>query len=909
MRYFKLFAVGTVLGSYKYSIKDAVKKGVIRHFDHISELPTTQWYRVPQNGEIYSTFEKDHHMRSENCNMNLNHVEYNIADDIYDQEGNNIENFFPRKMSDLNWPQMDGSLVRNIYPTYMAIHGGKRQFCILRRYFGKTVDGFIGEPRNREWGPYRCSRLKLVDPDKTSDVEADNYYNPGDYNYGQYHKFIALRSGPERKYKPIINLVDIRAQADFFGPMYTRLDLDSDELHPIGKWENHRAITNYAKNDILEKYNVIKFYNAEHELFNDNSRLRLVGKEPVTIWYDMEKVDDKIHTKETRKGLMFEVDTMMPTYAFLTGGAYDEHVMSHEINSADNVKSNWFRRNMVPNYISRSFKSGFMRTGTLIGGYHEKYDRDLASALDQPGNNRPCCTNSVSGYEGYNVEDTRKKGVGYMYQPTFAPFWLTMSHTTCDTADEATECSEEYIPWINTDGGPQFSEVDICQKIQLKRFGEDATCNTRANLANDGLREYLDEHVARNDFASQAGGTEESFWAYFYTGNQNELIKHNFIEEKGVEIGLTDYADNKKRNDKNADFWIEEGHDEPKMFMSTYIGTMDRSEDGCSGKNPTKVKVNYKCSATQHKRNEIEEKDASSFISANDDYQDDWVSDNGMYKKFVEKKVSGTLIDIFENDLLFNDFEVHPPRFDAINCKLSLFNDFCIYHFDKLSISEANAKCASDETVAAECSEICESDYLGCRKKMENEEIPECTNCTCKLPLENEMYLNPVNGKPLKYKDDDDNLEYEAFLDDELNRGIYYNPPDGEKKRCEFNVINPNGVSLAYAYNHYYDMGKNTLGDKNELKHTITEIKKPGDCSTIEITVDTDCGVSDCEDCEDEKPDNDANYDNYWSYNSRCVEDEWDSIYDTMFLDITKNQGEQGVTGKFKDLTREELLN
>ena len=240
-----------------------------------------------------------------------------------------------------------------------------------------------------------------------------------------------------------------------------------------------------------------------------------------------------------------------------------------------------------------------------------------------------------------------------------------------------------------------------------------------------------------------------------------------------------------------------------------------------------------KCSATQHKRNEIEEQDASSFMSANDDYQDDWLSDDGMYKKFVEKKVSGTLIDIFENDLLFNDFEVHPPRFDAINCKLSLFNDFCIYHFDKLSMSEANAKCASDETVAAECSKICEPDYFDkCTEKLEKEEIAE--NC----------YINPVNGKPLKYNTDEGTLVYEAFLDFELNRGTYYNPPDGEKKRCEFNVINPNGVSLAYAYNHYYDTGKNTLGDKNELKHTITEIKKPGDCSTIEITVDADCGMS-----------------------------------------------------------------
>ena len=80
----------------------------------------------------------------------------------------------------------------------------------------------------------------------------------GDYNHGQYTKFIALRSGPERKYKPIINLVDIRAQVDYFGPMYQRLDLDTDDLHPIGKWENHRAITNYTRNEIIQKYNVIK---------------------------------------------------------------------------------------------------------------------------------------------------------------------------------------------------------------------------------------------------------------------------------------------------------------------------------------------------------------------------------------------------------------------------------------------------------------------------------------------------------------------------------------------------------------------------------------------------------------------------------------------------------------------------
>ena len=143
------------------------------------------------------------------------------------------------------------------------------------------------------------------------------------------------------------------------------------------------------------------------------------------MWYN----DDKNH----RKGLMTEVDTMMPTYAFLNGGPYDEHIMSKMINDKLNVQGNWFRRNMVPNYINRSFKSGFMRTGSLVGGAHPEYDRDVATVIDQPGMNRPCCSNSVGGYEGYNVEDTRKKGVGYMYQPSFAPFWLALSNTDCDT--------------------------------------------------------------------------------------------------------------------------------------------------------------------------------------------------------------------------------------------------------------------------------------------------------------------------------------------------------------------------------------------------------------------------------------------------------------------------------------------
>ena len=244
-------------------VKEAVSKGIIRHFDHITDLPSSQWYRVPQPGDTYLEFQNKQFENSKTCDQSTDDLEYNI-EDPYVTEGLAP---YPRHVSDLSWPQAEGTLLRNVYPQYMAIHGGVRQFCVLRRYFAKTIDGSIDEPRDKEWGPYRCTHIMpLTGKKKTG-----------------YAKVISLRSGPHRKYKPIMNLVDIRSQADYFGPMHQQLALDSEDIKPVGKWQNNRPITNFTRNEILEKYNVKKFYNSEHEIFNDNSRLRLLADRTIRM--------------------------------------------------------------------------------------------------------------------------------------------------------------------------------------------------------------------------------------------------------------------------------------------------------------------------------------------------------------------------------------------------------------------------------------------------------------------------------------------------------------------------------------------------------------------------------------------------------------------------------------------------
>ena len=74
-----------------------------------------------------------------------------------------------------SWPQMDGFLVRNVYPTYMGIFGGPRQFCFLRRYMAKTWWGIPDVPRDREWGPYRCTGRQVRD--------SNNVQTPYDKGY------------------------------------------------------------------------------------------------------------------------------------------------------------------------------------------------------------------------------------------------------------------------------------------------------------------------------------------------------------------------------------------------------------------------------------------------------------------------------------------------------------------------------------------------------------------------------------------------------------------------------------------------------------------------------------------------------------------------------------------------------
>ena len=40
-----------------FLVSISVQEGIIRHFDHITDLPSSPWYRVPQKGEDYKTFQ------------------------------------------------------------------------------------------------------------------------------------------------------------------------------------------------------------------------------------------------------------------------------------------------------------------------------------------------------------------------------------------------------------------------------------------------------------------------------------------------------------------------------------------------------------------------------------------------------------------------------------------------------------------------------------------------------------------------------------------------------------------------------------------------------------------------------------------------------------------------------------
>jgi hypothetical protein len=48
---------------------------------------------------------------------------------------------------------------------------------------------------------------------------------------------------------------------------------------------------------------------------------------------------------------------MMPTYALISGQPYGTSIFSVDVDD-------WHIRNIVPNYIERTFKGGFMKTGT-----------------------------------------------------------------------------------------------------------------------------------------------------------------------------------------------------------------------------------------------------------------------------------------------------------------------------------------------------------------------------------------------------------------------------------------------------------------------------------------------------------------------------------------------------------------
>jgi len=609
---------------YERTIGESVKNGIVKHFDHVTDLPTTPWYRVPQgvgDDTTYAAFQSKQVQQAQSCDQNLDSLTY--ATDAMDQS--------VKTVSSLKWPQSSGSVLRNVYPTYLSINGGVRNFCVLRRYLYKTVrrQYLPDTPRDREWGPYRCAKMQ---------------------DDGQFQKFISLRSGPYRKYQPILNLVDIRAQPEWFGEMYTKLALDSDTMDPVGKWQNNRPITNFTRNSVLEKYNVLKFYNAEHELFNDNSRFRLVGKELIDI----------AATKhEGFTGQIQEVDTMMPSYTIITGGPFKSSLFAGE--NADT----WHRRNMVPNYITRSFKGGFMRTGSLI---HNIKD-DAFYILDNPGFGRPCCTNSAPGYEGYNNADMVKKAVGYMFHPSFAPFFLAQKSSDCK--DGTTWCTETYGHMVDLPASfrppTQWDRRDSHKPDEAdNNIAMDDT--TMAPLSNflqltdptkqDSPLSYAESHKMAMVAGVDPHKIERNLYYYLYTGNSRDLIEKNYIElyGYGVDDAITKYP-------------IADNLDWPTLDMKMF--------GKCESKTGTEVKVNYICDAGQYWRNEQEKKDAVAYVSPHDDYMDAWmeVGRHALYRKWVRMHNYRTFAsDIFENDPLYRDFEHFAPRFPMIDCTRKVFD-------------------------------------------------------------------------------------------------------------------------------------------------------------------------------------------------------------------------------------------
>lgn len=627
MRYSQILILGIAqqTAAFERTIGESVKNGIVKHFDHVTDLPTTPWYRVPQGvagDETYAAFQTKQVADAQQCDQNLDSLAYAV--DGYDQSVTTV--------SSLRWPQSSGSVLRNVYPTYLAINGGVRNFCVLRRYLYKTVrrQYLPDTPRDREWGPYRCAKMGQE---------------------GDFQKFISLRSGPYRKYQPILNLVDIRAQPEWFGEKYTKLALDSDTMDPVGKWQNNRPITNFTRNSVLEKYNVLKFYNAEHELFNDNSRFRLVGKELIDI---------AAATHAGFSGQMQEVDTMMPSYTIVTGGPFKSSVFQPE--TADT----WHRRNMVPNYITRSFKGGFMRTGSLI---HNIKD-DAFYILDNPGFGRPCCTNSAPGYEGYNSADMVKKAVGYMFHPSFAPFFLTKKSSTC-TGSAGTACVETYQHMV--DLPKSFTAPDNANRRKNDVIAEENNNiamdeNTMAPLSDflqltdpthdDRSLSYAESHEMAMVAGVDPHKIERNLYYYLYTGNSRKLIEKNYIElyGYGVDDAVTKYP-------------IADNLDWPTLDMKMF--------DKCEGKTGTEVKVTYTCDANQYWRNQQEKTDAAAYVSPHDDYMDAWmeVGRHALYRKWVRMHNYRTFAsDIFENDPLYRDFEHFAPRFPMIDCTRKVFD-------------------------------------------------------------------------------------------------------------------------------------------------------------------------------------------------------------------------------------------
>jgi len=984
-----LFSVGES-ANFAINIQDAVEKGIIRHFDHITDLPSTPWYRVPQNNSNYLSFQKEQYQNAKNCDQSLDGLEYNL--NYSTDDNHHPTHYYLNFTSDLNWPQTNGQVLRNIYPTYMGIMGGVRQFCVLRRYLFKSLNSLPDSAFGREWGPYRCS------------VRKD----------GSFQKFIALRAGPQRKYKPVMNLVDIRAQAEYFGPHYTKLKLDDELLDPMGKWQNNRPITNYTRNEILEKYNIVKFYNAEHELFNDNSRFRLVGKDMMEIG--------------GHSGRMWEVDLMSPTYTINTGGPIFNSSLFHPFHEfypwthtkerqefMDGIRSlnitnyietnttagknwpiqgaqsyegylytqpytifniyyptppsrrfyhhNWtwaneclnetqsstalcinsttdadklytypriynpasqddgLKRQQIPNYITRSFKSGFMRTGALF-----RFDDDQFSMLDGPGFNRPCCTNSASGYEGYNTFDNIKKSVSYMYTPSFAPFFLARTSFSCTSA-KCIEVYEDYWEpkqYFMSYWADAINENDRTNERQItpaeqRLFLTPETLNRQIYLgleSGNGEAQNLSSYFELKDpvtgsflhsYSNEVQASvlelnveyiEPELYIYLYKGMYKLLMEK--VDYEYHILGQTLYSDVNKWRRMHG--WNQPYNAEHGMVFDSSLNRFGWSNNNNFWESPLPAFQRL------HYETHWWKLDLNMFF----DIAEPWkLKKNGDQKLTTKKPTDVKLLSFNYYELFFELLE----RTDYFLNK----SEGCPSHTDvnepkwvdknfTQKPHEFNYEKKASTVVTVEYT--CDKMQYKRNKKERKDAKPYMSpymdyHQAWQFPPYKRFVGRSQGAAQDIFENDPLFQDFEHFAprfptidcSRPVNDGRFWKDEDTQ---CAFDIIPSDSVQSAYAYNQYY------TDSETQRKHTIKNIKKDGDCSTIAVEVAVDCGP-DSDDEDDDEITNpykcDADEfceDNFWSYQKRCSEKFWDEIYDVL---LPKSKNVESIFPKREELT------